>query len=285
MTGIRKELETFIIQNLDDARKLHTIFCDLRSKGFVLNTVHYRGEQKYRWDIKPGIFRPPLKVDSVELGKQLERDAILEFERVVKEEIGENVLREIYNKNEFGREWDLLFQAQHAGVKTTLTDWSMNYHTALYFATEKSKDVEIEKSNAQLWCFLMPNEIHKNVDLSNGINGIFHHLDPFAIDKYMMIDPSTYLNGYKERLFEYRWFKQRGKFLISPNSSCNIPFNEVAEFKDLIYRIRIPAECKPIIRKELEEFDRRYTREEMYIEESEEAKRMIDKINDKIFGV
>ncbi len=45
---------------------------------------HYRGEQKYGWDILSGVFRPPLDKLKSEEGKQLEKLAIGEFENTIK---------------------------------------------------------------------------------------------------------------------------------------------------------------------------------------------------------
>ena len=88
----------------------------------------------------------------------MEQKAIYEFEKIINEKIGKDVFRDLFNKYKYGKEWDLLFQAQHAGIKTTITDWTDSIETALYFATEKSKDANIEIFNCQIWCYMVPKE-------------------------------------------------------------------------------------------------------------------------------
>src|SRR5665648_449527 len=113
--------ENLIISSVDDAEKLHELFIKLRGELFRRQIVeimpHYRGEQKYGWDIRSGIFRPPLNIENPQVGKDLEKRAIQEFEKTIVEKIGSKVLRDIFYNKKYGKDWDLLFQAQHAGVK------------------------------------------------------------------------------------------------------------------------------------------------------------------------
>ncbi len=56
--------------------------------------------------------------------------------------------------------WDLLFQAQHAGVKTSLVDFSTNIFLSSFFMSEPSKTFDNE--NGQLWCLLVPSDFIYN---------------------------------------------------------------------------------------------------------------------------
>ena len=278
--------QTLQIKSLNDAFNLHdNLFIPFRLALFQngLNGFmpHYRGEQKYGWDILPGIFRPPLGNLTGEEGKQIEKLAISEFESTIKNCIGNKVLRSIFNYEEFGKEWDLLFQAQHGGVKTTLTDWTAFIQHALFFATEKSNNADIENSDARLWCLMVPEH---NIISDNQFfpKESMYNLDPFNINDTYLINPSIFINNVEERIFEYRMFKQSGRFLSLPNATCNIPINKSERFKDFLFRIRVPAECKEQIRQALTE--RGITRQGMYADENPLHNNLINNINNKILS-
>jgi len=276
--------DEIVIASLRDAEILHCNLCRICNECNDLFMPHYRGEQFYGWDISSGIFRPNLKSMDVEQGKILEKKAILEFERVITEKIGDRALRNIYNKTPYGHDWDLLFQSQHAGIKTTLTDWTNQNTRALYFAVEESPKPEIENSDAQFWCFMAPIDHLKNVQRGNSLDGNFFHLDPFEIDQFMMIDPSVYLDNLNERIFEYRMMRQLGKFWVQPRALTNVPFNQIPEFQNLLLRVRIPAESKARIRKELENAPNSLTKEHLFYEENPEYDDLIKGINERVFG-
>ena len=276
--------DDLIMTTVEEANAFHSKFIKLRSELFkdrIMEIMpHYRGEQNSGWDIRPGIFRPPLKINNPKTGKQLEEKAIQEFETVIKEKVGQNVLREIYNIEKYGKEWNLLFQAQHAGVKTTLTDWSAEIISALYFATEESLNESIENSDGQLWCFIIP------VNYILGHNGYpqkdtFYNLNPFDMKGTYLINSAFYITDIENRIFEYRMYRQKGRFLISSNDTCHIPINKQEELKKFIFQIRIPAEFKKTIRKELTL--QGITRAYMFIEEKTEKQDLITEINKTVF--
>jgi FRG domain len=273
------------IKSLDEAFDIHdNLFIPFRVKlyenglnGFM---PHYRGEQKYGWDILSGVFRPPFDKLSSDKGKNLEKLAVTAFEDTIKTKIGDKVLRNIFNHEKFGKEWDLLFQAQHGGVKTTLTDWTGFIQTALFFATEISSSEEIENSDAQLWCLMVPIE---NIisDSQFFPKESMYNLDPFNIDNVYLINPSIYIDNVDERIFEYRMYKQGGRFLAMPNNACNVPINKHDMFKDFLFHIRIPKDFKQSIRQALTE--RGITRQRMYADENPVHDNLIKDINNKIF--
>jgi len=268
-----------------DADQLHDLFIKLRSELILRRIIeimpHYRGEQNFGWDIRSGIFRPPLKITDPKVGKDLEQKAIQEFEKVIHEKVGAKALRDLFNREKYGKDWDLLFQAQHAGIKTTLTDWSAFIISALFFATEQSADENIEKSDGQLWCFITPIvDIlgHNNSPTRN----TFYDINPFDVKNTFLINPSSYISEIEERIFEYRMYRQKGRFVMTSNDSCHIPINQQKEWGKFIFRARIPAEFKPIIREELAE--RGITREIMYIDEAPSRQDLITEINMTIFN-
>jgi hypothetical protein len=275
------------IKSAKEAQQFHDDkFIKLRVELFMSGVgefmPHYRGEQKYGWDIRPGIFRPPLDKLDAKNGKDLERKGIAEFENVITKEIGSSALRSLYENEKHGKDWDLLFQAQHAGVKTTLTDWTAFIIRSLYFTVEESKDTKIEQSDAQLWCLMVPEaNIWGHNDFP--IRDSFYDIDPFNISGTYMINPSSYLHEIEKRIFEYRMFRQGGRFLISPNDICNIPVNSQKEISDFFFKIRIPAQYKKPIRDELIAID--VTRQTMFVDENPKHQSLIDEINAKFFHV
>jgi len=69
-------LETFEIKNLQDISDFHAelikVRVELKFKCGVDVMPHYRGEQKYGWDILPGILRPPFS-SKIDLNKVREK--------------------------------------------------------------------------------------------------------------------------------------------------------------------------------------------------------------------
>ena len=155
---------SIIINSVEDAKLLHKKLIDF-SLDLSLNGVadimpHYRGEQDYKWDIRSGVFRNKMKDNTSENGKKLEQKLVKTFEEKIIEKFGEFIIRNVSIQGKYTKEWDLLFQAQHAGIKTTITDWSCDIERSLFFATELSKDKLIENSNGQLWWFTYPKSIY-----------------------------------------------------------------------------------------------------------------------------
>ncbi|MFM2226529.1 MAG: hypothetical protein RJA07_2731 [Bacteroidota bacterium] len=251
--------ENRIINSLDDAIKIGNAFNNLRNvivQYFlkeswikVIFVPHYRGEQNHKWNIENGICRG-LNISSEE-AKALEKKAILKFEEIVKEEIGEIALRNVFNNLKYGKEWDLLFQAQHAGVKTTLVDFTVFIKVALFFAVQESE--KIENSVAQLWVFMIP---EKNIfgDNANLKDDVFlNYLDPFNVSNDFIVSTSSYLDDIINRPFDLRRNKQGGSFFVSNNESISIALNKRKDLEPFIYRFTIPQDKKKEIRKQLKD--------------------------------
>lgn len=274
--------DDLIITTVMEADTIHRKFIKLRELLYCdIDVVpYYRGEQKYGWDIQSGIFRSPLNITDPKIGKQLEEKAIQKFEIAINDKIGQKAFRKIYSREKYGKEWDLLFNAQHAGIKTTLTDWSDEILTALYFATEESKNRTIDNSAGQIWCFMVPDKyiLGHNVYLQRDT---FYDLNPFDMKQMYLICSPFYITDINHRIFEYRMFRQKGRFLILPNDSCHVPLNNNEEFKKFIFRIKIPAKLKKSIRKDLTAYN--MTRKDMFIEEKPDVHDLIAEINDTVY--
>jgi hypothetical protein len=279
--------DNILITSVDDAEALHKRFIELRTQLAVYMQLveimpHYRGEQVYGWDIRPGIFRPPLTIADAKAGKDFERKAVSEFEKVIVDKVGKKIFRDLFNNEKHGKDWDLLFQAQHAGVKTTLTDWSPEIISALFFATEESNNHDIEKSDGQLWNFIIPVQ---NIYGHNTFptRDTFYNLDPFDLKETVLINPSSYLDNIQDRIFEYRMYRQKGRFVMPSAASCHIPLNQQTELQKFLIKARIPSEFKQKIREELAE--RKVIRANMYIDENPNRQDFITEVNRKVFGI
>lgn len=272
------------ITSIEEAEKFHILLIQLRVKLFqdyLWDMMpHYRGEQNFGWDIRCGIFRPPLKVPDVKKGKDIERKAVTEFESAIKNKWGKAVFRDLFNHEKHGKDWDLLFQAQHAGIKTTLTDWSAEMITALYFATEKSTNEAYEKADGQIWTIMIPTQWILGHN-TWPVRETFYDLDPFNLARSYLINVSSYLDDMDKRIFEQRMYRQKGRFIITEADKSDIPLNNRQELKHLIHRLKVPAECKESIRQKLAA--RGITTEYMYVEQSEERKQLIEHTNNALF--
>lgn len=283
----KKEIigDNLIITSVDEGENLHKKFIALRRKLSILGLnimdvmPHYRGEQNISWDIQSGIFRPPFNIADPIVGKQLEKKAIYEFEKVIVEKVGAATFRNIFNEEKHGKAWDLLMQAQHAGIRTILTDWSPEMVSALYFATELSDESDIENTDGQIWCLITPTQW---IFGQNSHKSIFD-LDPYNILQTVVINPSTLINGVQNRIFEYRMYKQKGRFIMPSNSTCHIPLNKQKELIPFIIKAKIPAEYKQKIRDELAK--RNVIRSTMYIDENSKMQDFISEINNSIFNI
>ena len=271
-----------VLNSLDEADALHDKLIKLCSDtlfeiGFDM-MPHYRGEQNKDWNLSPGIYRPNSTITDPILGKQLEKQAVDLFEKTVKDKFGPEALRKLFNKERFGREWDLLFQAQHAGVKTTLTDWSANIISAAYFATENwGKSPE---PDGQLWILIVPRD--KMLGHTALGQKSLYNKDPFQMTDTYLINSAIDLDGVESRLFEYRMYKQKGRFLILQNTGSNTALNKQERYKDLLLQYVIPNEKKKGFREDLAK--RNVTRATQILETNGEADSIVKFVNDEIFG-
>jgi len=271
-------LESFEIKNLDDVRNFHEELIKVRvaliETGGPSVMPHYRGEQNYGWDILPGIFRPPFSAE-IDLSKarEIENKGVEIFKEKVIHNYGEKQLFKHSNKP-FGENWDLLFQAQHAGVKTNLIDLSTSSVLSSFFMCEPSE--KHEKSDGQLWGLLVPSEFIYN-ETSDYDKLVYPDSNPFDLDKGFVCNVPTFIDDIDERTYQFRLFKQHGRLFASDNSDLEIPLNKKEFWKNMILRVRVPAEAKKTIYKELIEIG--IDRKSMMIIETAEADKMIDEIN------
>lgn len=273
------------ITSLTDAEAVHDRLVKIDIKcalGGPLSMPHYRGEQQHGWKLLPNIFRMKnLQKDQMQL-KELERKAFTEFETAIRINFGDEAMRTIFNNQKYGKEWDTFMQAQHAGIKTSLLDWSPNVYAPLYFATEFSKTVDIEKADGQFWVYMTPFEqilSHNEYPVIN----TFYNQHPQELKTGAMINVSTYLDDLSNRKYETRWFRQKGRFYISDQDHWNVAMDEQPAIIPLLFRFTIPAKHKSSIREELKLRGIDY--DYLYGPFNPDHQKLINKINSDFFGV
>ncbi len=276
--GLPQEINS--LQEIDDLhRKFVQYRWDFYCRSGIETMSHYRSEQYFGWDITPGIFRKGGL--SARQGKELEKRAALMFEQIVTENFGPEALRDLFYRQKYGKDWDLLFQAQHAGVKTTLVDWTARIDSSVYFAVEKSENPALEAADGQFWVYMIPTDellSHNTFP----IRDTFYDQDPADLTEGATINVSVLLDNLEKRLFETRIFKQGGRFYISTANRCDIPLNRQTEIARYLFRFRIPAARKQAIREELAADG--LTRETIYVQENPEHQALIDAINMEVYG-
>lgn len=275
-----------VIHSLEEGRALHSRLIELRvaliEREVTMMMPHYRGEHVHGWDIQPGIFRPPISAPDAKTGNALELQAINEFEKAVDQAYGKGKLRELFHKEKFGREWDLRFQAQHAGIKTTLIDWTPEITSALYFATEESVNPKKEAADGQVWVLVIPE------DYILGHNtwperDTYYDIDPSTLTQNCIINSPSYLDQIENRLFEFRMYRQKGRFMMPARERIHIPINNQPEMDTFLLRYRVPAANKTSIRAELAAVG--LDRQAMYIDESALAGDLVTQVNHSVFGI
>lgn len=275
------------INNLDDAEAVHNALIRYRTHLIFddprhIDTLpHYRGEYNYGWDIRPGTFRDIGWNLSAAEGKSQEAAGAYEFGETVSRKLGPDALRKLFYGQKFGKEWDLLFQAQHAGIHTTIVDFSFRWERGLYFAVEATGNPAIDSADGQYWAYLLPTEDLLNHD-AFPTRDTFYDQDPAKLPKGKMVNVPFFLSEIEKRIFEGRMYKQVGRFYIPAHDVCNVPLNLQSHIKPWLFRFRIPAAQKQVIRDELAATG--ITRDYLYVQENPDHRALVDEINKRICG-
>lgn len=280
---IKKELlfplQNFSVESLSDLRKLHQELINIRAKLWIEEQFqvmpHYRGEQKLGWDILPGIFRPPYNNGYNEKqARIIEERGVKLFIEEVSKNIGKEMLFPLNTRTKTSQEWDVLFQAQHAGVKTNLIDVTDRIELAGYFATEPS--LKFDKESGQIWCILVPT--HKILNSSSIYDDpTYHDFNPYKLNESFVCNVPTYIDTIKERIYQLRLFRQHGRLFASANHELTIPLNKRNGWENLILQVEIKPEIKKRITSELNALGT--TKESLIRNENEASEIMINYIN------
>ena len=281
MNNLRKFFENFEIKNIADADSVFNTINNVVINSQFNYRLYFRGESDYGWDIESSLKRKLSSRTRISTAfNELQRTALLKFEENLKYLKCNKVFRNIFNHMKFGHDWDILCQAQHAGIKTTLIDITQDYIRALYFATEVSCDPIIEKADAKLWCMIFPPEIvmtHKPEDES------FFGKDPFNLENDLVIHNPIYWDDLDKRCFEKCMHNQKGAFFATSPLFYNTALNNREEYKDFIFKIKIPAQYKVSIRVELKK--RGIHSKTIYTEGRNKLISFSDKINSEVYSI
>lgn len=272
-----------VITSVKDVEVIHDTMVQLEFKaalGDLYAMPHYRGEQKFGWNLDTNLFRIKSFQEDKVRALQSVREGVTEFERVIRLNFGDAAFRSLFDNEKHGKDWDMLFQAQHAGVKTCLLDWSPTIYAPLYFCTEESSNPDIENADAQYWAYMVPSGNIKSHD-EFPVKDSFYEQDPYSLKEGYMINVSIFLDDLEKRAYETRMYHQKGRFYLSGYDNLEIAMNKQPDVVQFLYRFRIPAEFKPVIRKEL--LERGINREYLYGPEKADHQALINAINNKIF--
>lgn len=274
------KLEAYELKNLADLENLHKELISIRTTlyfdfGFDVHP-HYRGEQLFGRDILPGMLRLPF-VEDIDLGnvRKIEYNGIKIFHQRVLEKYGEKFIFTNPKETDHSLNWNLLFQAQHAGVKTNLIDLSTSVFHSAFFASEPS--IKYDDNDGQLWCLLVPSEfIYGESTLYD--NPCYSSLNPFNLDSSFVCNVPTFIDDINERTYQFRLFRQHGRLFASSDKEINVPLNEKSFWKNMILRLKISPENKKIIFQQLNEIGISHSK--LVLEETEESKEFIKFINE-----
>jgi hypothetical protein len=138
-------------------------------------------------------------------------------------------------------EYYWLFQAQHIGVPTILMDWSFSWKRALYFAVEGKTQIN---SSGQLWVLFWADNSKMFVD-PDPINDFLEHQNPFAINKYGILNPYYDIDQQSTSFIgERRRFSQAGEFFAVPEKDYITPLEKRSELSKLLTLIEITTNLK-----------------------------------------
>lgn len=277
-------LENFEIRNLNDVARFHDELITVRGNIWFSMGMdvmpHYRGEQNYGWDILPGIFRPPFSTGmDVRKAREIERKGAEIFKAKVIENYGEKQLFK-HSIKPYGEIWDLLFQAQHAAVKTNLIDLSTSSISSSFFMCEPNP--YFDAVDGQLWGILVPSDFIYN-ETSEYDKLLYPSFDPFALESGFVCNVPTYITDIDQRTYQFRLFRQHGRLFASSDADLHVALNQKEFWKDMMVRVRVSPQAKKTIFSEL--IQRGTDRNRMMHIESQEADNMINEINHTLISL
>jgi len=241
------------IHNPKNLKELLEIKNTISFNGSIPYLAFFRG-QVFDWEIKPNITRNS-KLSKEEILK-IEKDF---FGNYTEEIVGVKVL-EHFDKNNYkhAQDWHNLFQAQHLGFYTRLTDWTQQFEHALFFATDDESGDNADKSGV-IWIYKCPRGTESLINFNNGKNDTFFDTHPFELDKFYVVKhPSLFPDNFIEFAGEMRRFRQNGSFVVSTNKDITTPLEQIDYIIPNLEKIIISPELKTEIKEYLNPSLREY---------------------------
>lgn len=242
----------------------------------------FRG-QIFDWPIKSNITRNP----------DLQKEEIFEKEKAFfsdysEEKLGIKVLK--HDKKyefEYAQDWYNLFQAQHLGFYTRLTDWTQSFVNALFFASD-DETVSYSEKDGVVWIYKCP-YYNKEflINFNKSEDEIFFNKNPLELDKFYVIKhPILFDEDFMKYAGEMRRFRQDGSFIISTSQDINKPIEQIEYIIPHLEKIIISPELKASIKNYLNPTLRDYfyyASEENNLEDLAKIREITKKSNDALF--
>lgn len=227
----------------------------IRFDGFSPYLAFFRG-QTFDWPIKPNITRN----EKLSKSEVLEKESAF-FSNFTQEKMGIPILKHFSSKKrKHAQFWHNLFQAQHLGFYTRLTDWTQDFETALFFSSDDENNAYSDK-NGVLYFYECPYYEEQLINFNREEDYSFFDIDPISLDKaYMVKHYSQFPDNFNDFASEVRRFRQDGSFIISTTQDIDKPLEEI----DYIRKNLIKIIITPSIKKEITDFLKPDTRDYFY---------------------
>ncbi|MCD0477801.1 FRG domain-containing protein [Chryseobacterium sp. LC2016-29] len=274
-------METLTPETLD---QLYEIINVNRSHGWSSFLTFFRG-QIFDWPIKPNVTRNPSLSDEQIL--EIEKEAFKEFAFYSE---GLKILEHFEkDSTKHAQDWHNLFQAQHLGLYTRLTDWTQDERSAMFFTIDDLKGEHVE-NNGVIWIYKCPyypeDELLVNF---NEPDESYHFFDenPLELKRaYLIKHYAQFPDDIEGYAGEIRRFRQDGSFIISTSEDISKPIEELEYIRPHLVKILIKPSLKREIIKHLGEDIRDYIYYSSNENNSEQTERIVDltyKTNQKYF--
>lgn len=246
-------METYTPETLD---QLYEIINANRSHGWSSFLTFFRG-QIFDWPIKPNVTRNPSLSDEQIL--EIEKEAFSEFTSYSE---GLRILEHFEkDSTKHAQDWHNLFQAQHLGLYTRLTDWTQDDRSSMFFAVDDQKE-EFLEANGVIWIYKCPYYPEDDLLINfNETDETYHFFDqnPFELKKaYVIKHYAQFSDDVEDYAGEIRRFRQDGSFIISTSKDISKPIEELEYVSPHLVKIFIKPSLKREIIKHLGEDIRDY---------------------------
>ena len=231
-----------IVHRPKDLKHFLQINSSIRRDGNSPYIAFFRGQSK-DWPIVPGVNRK-LKFSTEEI---LERESKLLEEFLSSEELGFKIQQHnSKTKYKQAQKWLDIFQAQHIGVKTRLTDWTQSYENALSFALQNKPE---STEDSVLWVYKCPNIEEFLINFNKHEDLEFLNLDPLDLPKTIAVKHFS-MDEFYENVGEKRRFRQDGSFIISSSKDITKAIETIPEIIPYLEKIFINSSLKKEILEE-----------------------------------